>query len=126
MRFSALFNTNFSVGDWTEEIWGLWRGIESFARVNREDRQEVHRVDDGLQLVELGRQREAGKGRYSCEEEDHLPYVVLYSSGCTSWGLLSFRRSASGCRISRVTVIVSLLLLLPLLFCQVSCTAVYS
>ena len=35
----------------------MWRGIESLACLHRGDGQEVHRVDHGLQLTELGRQR---------------------------------------------------------------------
>ena len=36
------------VEDWTEEVWGVRRGIASLARVKRRDGQEVHRDDDGL------------------------------------------------------------------------------
>lgn len=32
------------VEDWTEEVWGLWRGIGSLAFVNIGDGQEVHRA----------------------------------------------------------------------------------
>ena len=39
--------TGETVQGLTEEIWGLWRVIESLACVNRGDGQEVHRVDDG-------------------------------------------------------------------------------
>ena len=35
----------------------MWRGVESFAFVHGGDGQEVHRVDGGFQLGELGGRR---------------------------------------------------------------------
>ena len=59
--------------------------MESLACVNRGGVQVVHKVDDGLQLVELGRQR---LGR--------VDTLVIYRSTLLVWvWVLSFRRSAS-------------------------------
>ena len=61
-----------------EGIWGLRRGVESLACVNRGDGQEVHRVDDELQVVELGRQRLARVDTVSKKAIYTWYTVVLY------------------------------------------------